>query len=270
MRKFSSLIALTTGIVGLIGAAATASADGYVGRGAACCQFSWTGFYVGINGGYGFAGDDQTVTNTETVNGTPTAAANFGSLSIAGGFGGLQVGYNAQAGRWVLGVEADLQGGDISDKSHATVNNFLPGLNATVDTKNSVGWFGTLRPRIGYSWDRTLVYATGGVAFGSIKHSFHFTDNFNFTAQDNVSFAQIGYAVGGGVEHKFSPRLSIKVEYQYIDLGSHDHKAPLFFVPAGVPIATAFAENTKTQTDFHTVRIGLNYQFHDRSEAPLK
>jgi outer membrane immunogenic protein len=268
MPKRSNSIALAAGMLGLLGLASTASADGYVGRGGACCQYSWTGFYVGINGGYGFAGHDQTVTVIETANAVPNAAGNFGSLSIAGGFGGLQVGYNAQAGRWVLGVEADLQGGEISDKSQGVVNNFLPGLNATVDTKNSVGWFGTLRPRIGYSWDRTLVYVTGGVAFGSIKHSLHFADNFNFAAQDNVSFAQIGYAVGGGVEHAFSSRLSIKFEYQYIDLGSHTHVAPLLFgVP---PVATVFSERTTTQTDFHTLRVGLNYKFGERGEAPLK
>ena len=135
MMKFPNIVGLTTAIVGLFGAATAVSADGYVGRGGACCQYSWTGFYVGINGGYGFAGHDQTVTVIETFNGAPEAAGNFGSLNIAGGFGGAQVGYNAQMGRWVLGVEADLQGGDISDKSHGVVNNFLPGgLNATVDT----------------------------------------------------------------------------------------------------------------------------------------
>src|SRR5262245_13610125 len=189
MPKLSSSIAVVAGMLGVLSLAPPASADGYGGRAAACCGYSWTGFYVGINGGYGFAGHDQTVTDTESVNGVPTTSGNFGSLNIAGGFGGAQIGYNAQLGRWVLGIEADIQGGDISDKSHGVVNNFLPGgLNATVDTKNHVGWFGTLRPRIGYTWDRTLVYATGGVAFGSIRHGLHFADNFNFADHDVVSF----------------------------------------------------------------------------------
>jgi outer membrane immunogenic protein len=254
---------------GLFGSAAPALADGYE-RGVYAPRFSWSGFYVGINGGYGFGAGSDAVIVTETVNTVFSASGNFGSLDIAGPFGGAQIGYNAQMGSLVLGLEADIQVGDIADSSHGVVNDFLPGgLNATVDTTNRVGWFGTLRPRIGFAWDRTLVYATGGFAFGDVRHSMRFVDNFGFTGQDTTRSSQVGYTVGGGIEHAISAGWSLKAEYQYIDLGTQHYTAPLLFT-AGGGAATVFAENTDTRTDFHTVRIGLNWKWDDRRGAPLK
>ena len=268
MAKLSNVIALATGIVGLLGAAATASADGYGSRPVApCCQSGWSGYYVGINGGYGFSGDDQGVNINQTFATLPFFNGNFGSLDIAGAFGGLQLGANHQIGKWVVGLEADVQGADITDSSLFTFTPYLaPGGTLTVGTRNTVGWFGTLRPRVGFAWDRTLIYATGGLAWGGITHTMQTADNFGFSSSDRKSTLAIGYSVGGGIEHAFSSRLSVKVEYQYIDLGSEHHKAPEFFGAA----PTAFAFTTDTHTDFHTVRVGLNYKFHDRGEAPLK
>lgn len=271
MAKVSKVVALTTGLLGLFGAAVPASADGYVGRGIVVAPPSptWSGFYGGLNGGYGFNANDDSVVWTETFAALPFfGPATAGSLDPAGGFGGLQAGYNAQLGRWVLGIEADVQGANISDESTGTTLNYLaPGGTATLTTKNTVGSFGTLRPRLGYAFDRTLVYATGGFAWAGIKHSMLWTDSFGFSARDTTSSSQTGYAVGGGIEHMFSSRLSLKFEYQYIDVGSMNYTAPETFGAA----ATAFAIHTNTQTDFHTVRVGLNYKFHDRREAgPLK
>ncbi len=273
-RRLLAALALSTGIAGVIGATAPASADGYSAPRGYAAPFSWNGYYIGINGGYGFSGSGQTVTDTETVQAqgvnNPSAVANFGSLDIAGGFGGVQIGANHQFGAWVLGLEADLQGAGIADSSLGTVNNFLPGgLNATVYTKNRVEWFGTVRPRLGYAFGSTMLYATGGLAVGGIQHSFWFSDNFDFHAWDRENTTKAGYVVGGGVEHAFSSRWSLKLEYQYLDFGSHTYSNPLLFTAANIP--TVFRESTRTETDFHTVRLGLNYKFDDRRElVPLK
>ncbi len=275
MAKLNSrVVALVVGAAGLCGVAATASADGYERRAsyaapvAACC--SWSGFYVGINGGYGFSANDDGVAWNETFATLPFfGPVNGGSLNIAGGFAGLQVGYNAQMGHWVLGIEADFQGADISDDTTATTTPYLAaGGVATLTSSNTVGWFGTLRPRLGYAWDRTLIYGTGGFAWGGIKHSMFWIDNFGFSARDQTSSSEAGYVLGAGVEHMFSCCWSLKLEYQYINFGSQNYIAPELFGPGGA--ATAFAIHTDTQTDFHTVRIGLNYKFNDRREAPLK
>ena len=143
----------------------------------------------------------------------------------------------------------------------------LPGLIYTIGTSNQVQRFGTVRARFGLAWDRTLVYGTAGLAWGRVSHTLVFEDNAGFTAFAHQSGTQVGYALGGGVEHMLSQRLSLKVEYQYIDLGSESYLVRENTTGAG----SAFFLNTDTQTDFHTVRLGLNYKLGSYHEpAPFK
>src|SRR5450830_1778524 len=108
--------------------------------------FSWTGFYVGLNAGYGWA-------NTSI-----TGVA--GSSNLNGFLGGAQIGYNWQgASPLVLGIEAYFQGTGQRRSDTA--------LGITVD--QSLPWFGTVRGRIGYAFDRTMIYATGGLAYADYK-----------------------------------------------------------------------------------------------------
>ena len=149
---------------------------------------TWSGFYIGVNGGYG-------------------STANDGFLSPSGGFGGGQIGYNWQGlfgySPWVIGIEADLQGAGISDSAGY----------GTDYMQNSLNWFGTVRGRVGYAIGPTLIYATGGFAYGEVESK----GNALGLLYD-VSETQTGYAVGGGVEYKFNPAWSIKGEYLFIDL----------------------------------------------------
>jgi outer membrane immunogenic protein len=167
----------------------------------------------------------------------------------------------------VLGFEADGQWSDITDDSLFTLTPYLgAGTSATVGTSNKVQKFGTLRSRIGLAWDRTLVYATGGLAWGRVEHTMTWRDSFGFAAVDHVTGTQVGYVVGGGIEHAFSHHLTLKAEYQYIDLGSQHYTALEFD-----GVASQFLVNTDTRTDFHTVRVGLNYKFGAHQEAaPFK
>src|SRR5262245_46933867 len=215
---------LAAGFVGFYGAAVPATADVYQERAARVQAFSWTGLYIGGNGGYAWS-NGQNVHISESLDfpglpPVPTFAANFGSLSPSGGFGGVQVGANLQMGAVVLGFEADGQWADIVGNSSATAEYvFLgipTGIPVTTTTSTTVDKFGTLRPRLGLAWDRTLIYATGGLAWGRVGHVMMFDISGIGTAVDHVSGTQVGYAVGGGIEHAFTPRVSIKVEYQYI------------------------------------------------------
>jgi outer membrane immunogenic protein len=126
-----------------------------------------------------------------------------------------------------------------------------------VGTNNKVNRFGTLRPRLGLAWDRTLVYATGGLAWGNVEHTMRWRDSFGFTAFDHVAGMQVGYVVGGGIEHAFSRHVSLKLEYQYINLGSQHYTATELDAFAAT---SGFIVNTDTETDFHTVRLGLNFK----------
>src|SRR5208282_2368429 len=115
--------------------------------------------------------------------------------------------------------------------------------------KSEMDYFGTVRGRIGYAFDKALVYGTGGFAWGNVTNS---VPGFS------VSETQTGWVVGGGVEYKLAPNWSGKIEYQYMDL---DASSATGAGPLG------FAANNDTQV--HTVRVGLNY-FVGSNYIPLK
>ncbi|MCV5185543.1 outer membrane beta-barrel protein, partial [Escherichia coli] len=79
----------------------------------------------------------------------------------------------------------------------------------------SLDWFGTVRGRLGYAFDRWLVYGTGGFAYGGGSRS-PYAASYPYTLPDT---ARIGYALGGGVEYALTDHISVKVEGLYVDLG---------------------------------------------------
>jgi outer membrane immunogenic protein len=204
---------------------------------------TWAGFYVGVNGGYAWdaGGGSSTLSNGD----------HFSRAQPEGGFGGGQVGYNFQYGHIVFGFETDFQGGDISDSASGTT---AAGLGA--QSSQSVDWFGTARGRLGYAFDRTLVYFTGGFAYGDVNQSAQFSNGVDLKRND----IQTGYVLGGGVEYKISSAWSLKGEYQYIDLGNDK----LSGLDAGAPV-----EANHGATNLQTVRLGLNYHFNSGAD-PLK
>jgi len=223
---------------------------------------SWAGFYAGVNGGYGWSEfSDQLACPANGICLT-TGVPSFGGVSPSGGFGGGQIGYNWQ-GVWhphlVLGIEADIQGAGIEDKGTDAI-----GLGVY---KSQLDFFGTVRGRIGYAMNSSLVYFTGGFAYGGIKNTIDsFDPNFRF-AKDTTA---TGYVLGGGWEYKLSPAWSVKGEYQYINLGKNDPEGlsgsvvgSTFSSFHGVPFGVV------RDDAFHTVRIGLNYHLVPGYE-PLK
>jgi outer membrane immunogenic protein len=232
----------------------------------------WTGFYAGVNGGYGWSANDSKLQAYHCDNPCPqTVHDGSGSTTFKtdGGFGGGQIGYNWQpltSGGYkdgptlshiVLGIEADIQGAAIDGNGVLNISG-----PATATGKNDLDWFGTVRGRLGYAMDGTLLYFTGGFAFGGVKDTLTLTSpggapiTASTATKDSID---TGYVLGGGIEHFFSRRWSGKIEYQYIDLG--DDK---LFTSTTHAAATFDAEHT-----YNTVRLGLNYHF-DRGYEPLK
>ena len=148
--------------------------------------FSWTGFYVGINGGGAW--------------GRSNWAASGTSFDTSGGVVGGTVGYNWQAGPTVFGVEGDLDWSGI--KGSSTCGGF------SCETKND--WLGTFRGRVGYAFNRVMPYVTGGLAVGNIKATSPFGSNDETRA---------GWTLGGGIEANIVGPWSAKIEYLYADLG---------------------------------------------------
>lgn len=201
---------------------------------------TWTGFYAGINGGYGWGGGNT----ISYYDGADQSA----SAQPQGGFGGGQIGYNYQTGSFVFGVETDFQGAGITDSVTGTT---AGGYDFT--SKESIDWFGTARGRLGFAFGNALVYGTGGFAYGNVnQHAINGGDVF----VSNTT--QTGYVAGGGIEYKFTPAWSLKAEYQYIDLGSQ--KLTDTLGNATNPL----------DTNFQTARVGLNYRFGGGGYEPLK
>lgn len=189
--------------------------------------YSWRGFYVGVNGGYAWGSGDPTIVS----NGINTATLD--AIDPSGFLGGGQLGYNAQFGNFVIGAEADIQGGWVDGDS----------ASGAFTTSSDLNWLSTVRGRIGFAGDRILIYGTGGVAWADM----------DFTASDGVtSFSGgdtlTGYAVGGGVEWMLTNNWTAKAEYLYVDLGD-------------TTIRDGAGNSANFDNAFHTMRVGLNYKF---------
>ena len=254
--------------------------------------FTWTGFYAGVNAGYGFGvgnsnNNSFTVVNPGTV--TPNAFPAGTVVTTGGGnngnsdgfVGGGQIGYNYQIGNFVIGIEADAQYADLGGRRNNGTTFITPALAAggagaffggVNNTTASIDYFGTVRGRIGYAMDRLLVFGTGGFAYGAgggnnscvvAATGFVVTAGACGGGRDNF---RTGYAAGGGVEYAFTPNLTGKIEGLYVDLGRNRQNNFLGVVggaggAAGVPVfRTAGGRNNSDE--FVVVRAGLNYKFN--------
>jgi outer membrane immunogenic protein len=224
--------------------------------------YSWTGFYVGGNVGYGWG-------NADTFFNPLPSAATFVNLlpqtlspDPRGVIGGVQAGYNWQSGKFVLGVEADIQGSDVNGNAlntPITQNNGTPFPGAGfLAAHQRLNWFGTARLRAGFTpVDRLLLYVTGGVAYGDVDYSaqtdFRPVGTTNYaTAFSNTKF---GWTAGAGAEWAFAQNWSAKVEYLYIDLGNESA------IVNAAPVLPPFQVGYTWKTQEQLARVGVNYKF---------
>ncbi len=212
------------GLLTLIAAAPASAADlprqsPYRGP-AMVSGFNWTGAYLGLHAGYGWGGSN--------------------GIDMRGGFVGGQIGYNWQGmgSPWVLGVEVDSAWANMGQTSTAT------GGGVAVSVKSEANYIGSARARIGYTWDRTMLYATGGLAWASNKIDVNATSG-GFTAGISDRQTHFGGAIGAGIEHAFAPNWSGKLEYLYTGYGSKTYFSSLGGISA--------------DANSHTLKVGLNY-----------
>lgn len=210
--------------------------------------FTWTGFYFGANAGWAIA------KRKVGFNVTPGANnPNIANLTQNGGIIGLQTGYNWQMGPLVLGIETDIQATSLRKKFGPVA---LAG-GGTATGSNAVSWYGTLRPRIGYAFNQTMLYATGGLAYGNVRNRLTSIDGAGNTFTMPGSKTRVGWTVGAGVEHAFNQNWSAKLEYGYVDLGRNSQSAAVF----NGGVATGAIATSATRSAFHTLRAGVNYRF---------
>jgi outer membrane immunogenic protein len=201
--------------------------------------YNWTGFYVGVNGGYGWGTQDPLTLFSNRFD--RTSSSNNGGL-----FGGT-IGAQIQQGYVVLGIEGDLDWANIKGNSISTPTIgglVLPGLPITLNIATNTSAVGTARIRAGVAMSNWLFYATGGAAF--VKESANGTSiagvacgTLGVFPNCSASSWRPGVAAGLGVEWGFAQNWSAKLEYLYIEA-----------VGSGV-----------STNEINSVRAGINYRF---------
>jgi len=184
--------------------------------------YSWTGGYIGLQAGYGWGQVDR------------LTIAGFANSYDANGFlVGAHGGFNQQWGSFVLGIEGDIEWSDMNGDD--------AGVGGTLDVVD-IEWMASVRARAGFAINRTLIYATGGVAFADITQS-----NIDGIP---ISFSETytGWTAGAGLEYAFTDNFTGRVEYRYTDFGSQD------YLPVGID---PFSDDIT----MHAVRIGMTYKF---------
>lgn len=226
---------------------------------------TWAGFYIGTNAGGAWTADNATLWTDAYDHDyhSPNAA----KLSPSGDFGGAELGYNIQRGNIVYGLEGDIQYADVHDRNGIGAQQWDSGAAALGES--SLDWFGTIRARLGYTFGRTLVYATGGFAFGGVRDGLQITSvdgkhGYYDTEGAKSSDTATGYTIGGGFEYALNQEWSVKTEYKYIDLGSTTLSQDAY--AGGDDHAAA---TLKVNHDYHTLLMGLNYHLSPTYE-PLK
>ena len=221
--------------------------------------YNWSGFYIGGNVGGKWADQDGDIFLDQVVGFTPLDLLAFGNggKDETAFVGGGQIGYNWQAGAWVFGIEGDFQGTTLERTFAAGPGvpvPFLPG--DTISVSND--WQASIRGRIGYAWDRLLVYATGGVAFANLEATVALVPvggvpGLFASASDTLT----GWTVGGGIELALWDNWSLGVEYRFSSFDAGD------FALGNIPITLITTAPLRSSFDLetHEVTARVNYRF---------
>jgi outer membrane immunogenic protein len=250
--------------------------------------FSWTGCYLGGHVGGAWISKEFNGPFNFTLGALPPVPLTDNNLNEngSGGFlGGVQAGCNYQySPNWVVGIDGDASWTDTTassvQKEFLVATGTLP---STFVNENSSGtlsaktdFIATLTGRLGYTRDRTMIYAKGGAAWAHDKYDFNgqttnsvctailctsvtppFTSVFDF----NTSETRVGWTVGGGLEWAFWDNWSAKLEYDFLDFGTRN----VTFAGTGTSasVAAAFGQQTiGVRQRISEVKLGLNYLFN--------
>jgi outer membrane immunogenic protein len=197
--------------------------------------FSWTGIYIGGDIGYGWGKSDGLSTNAAGLFPTPY------SFNPNGVIGGGFIGANYQFNQFVIGVEADWQAADLDGAQD------IPAIGGSIHVSTKVNDYGSLRGRLGFAWDRFLIFGTGGWAWGN-GHTFYGVTGAPPAVTRNINSS--GWTAGAGVEYAFTNNWLARLEYRYTDLGTQSYVDP----------ATNSAD-TGNPVTINDIRLGLAYKF---------
>lgn len=206
--------------------------------------FTWTGFYVGINGGYSW----NNVSTNDNVGDTASFNAN-------GGIVGGTIGFNYQWNWFVAGFEGDVDWSGMKFSQTAFDSSSLGTSVATVTYKNDV--LSTFAARFGVAADHTLFYAKAGGAWTQEEIDLSGTDPLLGTVSGSNKFSRLGWMAGAGIEYAITNNLTAKVEYNYINFGSENETLNATFSAFGPATASITSKPT-----MNVVKFGFNWLFN--------
>jgi outer membrane immunogenic protein len=197
--------------------------------------YSWTGCYIGVNGGGLWARKNWHVSDTGAL---------ITNQDVDGGMIGGQVGCNYQVNSWVFGIQGDYDWADANGRTNDQI------FAATDGTQ--IRALGSVTGRVGYAWDQFLGYVKGGAAWERDNYDTRFiATNIVFSTASNT---RDGYTVGIGGEYAFTQNLTGFVEYDYYDFGT---RRTGFTVVTNNTLQFADIRETK-----NVLKAGLNWKFN--------
>jgi outer membrane immunogenic protein len=208
----------------------------------------WTGFYFGVNGGYGWA---QGTTDTYFLGGILHSSG-----KPSGGVAGGQMGFNWQMGRFVFGAEID---GQWSGQRAALASTCNPNCSALQEV--NIKTFATGRGRFGMAFDWIMPYVTAGAAMVNVSDAMLVSAGGLTGRVEGLSGTSLGWTAGAGVDIALTSNLSARLEYLYLRVDDHSSTTT---IPN--PLSTLFNGTISESGSFQDSieRIGLNYRFGPR------
>jgi outer membrane immunogenic protein len=203
--------------------------------------YNWTGCYVGghVGGGWG----KKSWTDPSPDPGQ--ISTDEGTDDVSGFLGGGQLGCNFQTGPWLFGAEGDFSWANLSGDHPNPI--FVPDV-----MHSKVDWLSTVTGRVGYAFDRALIYVKGGGAWAHDKFSVSDPTSGTFATATETRW---GWTVGAGLEYGLAPNWSVKLEYNYLDFGTDR-------VRLNCPICTSGGFDKDIRQQIHAVKLGVNYRFN--------
>jgi outer membrane immunogenic protein len=163
--------------------------------------YNWTGFYLGISGGFG----------TGNSNWSDGVIGTSGSFPTSGFLVGGTGGFNYQIAEYVFGIEGDGDWTNLRGNSGSNCGAISAVVAPPVGCQTQSQWLATVRGRVGYAFDRILLYGTAGAAFANVQTGLNPPSTFD-------SAVEAGWTVGAGVEVAFAQNWTAKAEYLFVDL----------------------------------------------------
>jgi outer membrane immunogenic protein len=233
---------VSLGVLGLMSPALAADLPAYTKAApVASPVYDWSGFYVGAFGGGGIGNHNY---NNGTQNGFANYLINYDS---SGGVAGGEVGWNAQSGNVVFGIEGNAFWSGIKGSDASQFNQGALPINA-IDQSN-LRWVGSIVARGGIAIDRLLLFVDGGWAYGNIAHT---STTAGFPV-DTFTNKQSGLAAGGGIAYAVTNNLIGKFEYRYYAMGRYDR--------AGTPNTLNGQTPYTVDSTYSVITVGLDYKF---------